>query len=392
MVEKAEQAAQMGIGMLRYQFMAKAGAVAKSMNLKTLWKNAPGKWWLNGVRKRNKTLTIRKQALLSVQAKGLNPDVTGETFLQLYELYRRYNLFNSPGKIHNMDESHCSFQHKPTHVLANCKIRNTPGRVSDSQEGTTFICEVSADGTHMPPVIIVKGKTPQSLLGYNTLNGPKDAKWTFQEKAWTEDVLDVEWFQLFLKHINKNNSQDDVHVLTLDTHGSHETTGLIAAARKANVILFCLPSHTTHFLQVLDKSIFSPFKTSYDKACRTFLQNPTNMICKMTWPGLFRKAFEEAFCPSNILSGFSGAGMFPWNPLAIPYWAFIPSQSFNTASPVGGEHPLGWVIRKVANIESSNALESADKTVMAILRTSAQSQNAQKTKRDRIQSKEFTKH
>ena len=79
--------------------------------------------------------------------------------------------------------SHCSFQHKPTKVFANCTFLNTPGRVSDSREGTTFITHACANGTYMPPVIVVKGKTPKSLMGYNTLDGPKGAFWTYQQEA-----------------------------------------------------------------------------------------------------------------------------------------------------------------------------------------------------------------
>ena len=40
-------------------------------------------------------------------------------------------------------------------------------------------------------------------------------------------------------------------------------------------------------LQPLDRSIFGPFKTSYDKMCSEHLQNPDNMVTKITQPGLF---------------------------------------------------------------------------------------------------------
>ena len=81
----------------------------------------------------------KPEPLSSVRAKSLNSQTTGESFIQLYEIYCKYDLFKHPECIHNMDESHCSFQHKPTKVLANYTFWNTPGRVSDSREGTTFI-------------------------------------------------------------------------------------------------------------------------------------------------------------------------------------------------------------------------------------------------------------
>ena len=42
MVKAASDAAQMGLGLLRYQFMAKAGNLACQMNITTPWKTAPG--------------------------------------------------------------------------------------------------------------------------------------------------------------------------------------------------------------------------------------------------------------------------------------------------------------------------------------------------------------
>ncbi|CAC5359284.1 unnamed protein product [Mytilus coruscus] len=66
----------------------------------------------------------------------------------------------------------------------------------------------------------------------------------------------------------------------------------------------------------------------------------------MTWPGLFRRAFETAFKPENIIAGFRSCGIFPWNPLNIPSAAFAPSSAFDTNKPDTNEHPLQWVIRR----------------------------------------------
>ena len=112
MVKAATDAAQIQLGLSRYQFMAKAGNVAHQMDIRTPWKTAPGKNWLHGVCKCNDEFTIRKpEALSTVRAKGLNSETAGESFLQLYELYHKYDLFKHPEQIHNMEESHYSFQH-----------------------------------------------------------------------------------------------------------------------------------------------------------------------------------------------------------------------------------------------------------------------------------------
>ena len=188
----------------------------------------------------------------------------------------------------------------------------------------------------------MKGKTPNSLLGFNTQDGPKGAIWTYQEKAWTEDLLGIEWVQFFYKHIEPKPTKDAPHLLIVDSHGTHETSGLISAAREESVDIFSLPGHTTPWLQPLDRSIFKPFKTAYDKICSEHLQNTENVISKVTWPGLFQHAFEEAMIPPNIFSGFAATGIYPWSPLAIPICAFLPHKAFQegSMSTPTKRHPL----------------------------------------------------
>ncbi|KAG6825662.1 hypothetical protein H0H93_000424, partial [Arthromyces matolae] len=47
---------------------------------------------------------------------------------------------------------------------------------------------------------------------------------------------------------------------------------MIDAARQENVILFCLPPHTTHRLQPCDVGAFSPLKRAWEAQCSTYLQ------------------------------------------------------------------------------------------------------------------------
>ncbi|CAG2186297.1 unnamed protein product [Mytilus edulis] len=72
----------------------------------------------------------------------------------------------------------------------------------------------------------------------------------------------------------------------------------------------------------------------------------------MTWPGLFRRAFEIAFKPGNIIAGFRSCGIFPWNLLYIPSAGFAPVSAFDTNKPDTNEHPLQWVIRRSFETES----------------------------------------
>ena len=132
----------------------------------------------------------------------------------------------------------------------------------------------------MPPIIIVKGKTDKSLRGFNVLEGPVGSKWTYQQNAWTEDILGVVWFKgVFLAHCGEERPQ----LIILDGHPSHDTIGIIDAARKENILLLCLPPHTTHFLCPLYRTVFGPLSKEYNKACSSFVSaNPVNTVDKQT--------------------------------------------------------------------------------------------------------------
>ena len=224
-------------------------------------------------------------------------------------------------------------------------------------------------------------------MGFNTQDGPKGAIWTYQEKAWTEDVLGIEWFQFFYKHLQPKPTKDEPHLLVVDSHGTHETSGLITKAREQSVEIFSLPGHTTHWLQPLDRSIFKPFKTAYDRICSEHLQNTDNVVSKVTWPGLFQHAFEEAMIPPTIFSGFAATGIYPWNPLAIPICAFLPYKAFqegSMATPTK-RHPLAWAMDKVAEIEATITLEAADNNVLSILRSSIENKNPPRTATSTLQ-------
>jgi hypothetical protein len=104
---------------------------------------------------------------------------------------------------------------------------------------------VNAADQDIPPIVIVKGLTEKSLNAYNVAEGLAGTKYTYQRKAWKEDVLGVTWFKNhFLKHCGPERPQ----IIILDSHSSHETLGLIQW--KEITVLPCL-SITPHYPRVI---------------------------------------------------------------------------------------------------------------------------------------------
>ena len=121
--------------------------------------------------------------------------------------------------------------------------------------------------------------------------------------------------------------------MIVDSHDTHEISGLtFKKAIAEKVEIFSLPGHTTHYLQPLDRTIFKPCKTAYDRICSEHLKDIDNVVSKVTWPGLFQHAFEEAMIPPNALSGFAATGLYPWSTLAIPVSPFLPYKALEEGS------------------------------------------------------------
>ena len=62
------------------------------------------------------------------------------------------------------------------------------------------------------------------------------------------------------------------------------------------------------------------------------MQDIDNVVSKVTWPGLFWHAFEEAMIPPNVLLGFVATGLYSWNLISIPVSAFLPYKAFKEGS------------------------------------------------------------
>lgn len=326
---KIKDAARMGFGITRAHLCFKMGRLATQMKLKTPFRNGvPGRDWFDGFRKRNPDIVFRSPTPLNnVRARMLNPEVTKKYFAGLEKTLTELNLMDKPKQIWNIDETNVSLTHKPSRILAEVGQKNVPGRVGNCRDGVTALACINASGCDIPPLVIVKGLTEKAVHAYNVREGPTGTKYTFQKKAWMEDLLGISWFNdHFLKHCGPERPQ----LIILDSHSSHETLGLIDAARQNDIVLFALPPHTTQYLNPLDKTVFGPFQRHYDRQCTDFMSSsPSNLVTKWEWPRLFKLAYEATVVKENIVKGFEVCGIIPFNPAKVPVSAFAPSVPFD---------------------------------------------------------------
>ncbi|MEW8544909.1 MAG: helix-turn-helix domain-containing protein [Candidatus Thiodiazotropha sp.] len=370
MASRAMDLAEKGFGIGRKQMIARAGTLCRQMGVKTSSKSGlPGKDWFKGFKRRNPALVLRKAEKLStVRSRMLNPVTTGKYMLDL-----RHTIYNDslpPTSIWNMDETGINLEHQPTRVLARQGTKTVPGRTGNTRENITFLPCINAAGDKMPPMIIGKGKTERSLRAFNMHEGPSGALWKFQEKAWMDDRLGVEWFlEVFLRNCGEARPQ----LLILDSHHSHETLSLLQLASENKIHVLAIPPHTTHYLCPLDRCLFGPLQREYNYKCTEYMSSSaTAMVNKLSFPKLINAAYEKTFTRTNIVSGFESTGIVGWDPLRIPKEAFKPSSPFDKAAESTEQtidirpddpHPLQWVLRQVEEQTAAVSLVTEESSV-----------------------------
>jgi DNA-directed RNA polymerase subunit RPC12/RpoP len=287
----------------------------------------------------------------------LNSTTVERYFVDLHKLLTENKLHNKPSHIFNMDETGIQLEHAPTSVLARKGMKAVPGRVSNSRENITVVACVSADGKTLPPLVIAKGKTNRSLAQFQRQDAPEGSIFTYSEKAWMNDSIGSEWFsKVFLKQCGDTRPV----LLILDGHHSHEALNVLEAAIKHDVEILCLPPHTTHYLQPLDRTVFGPLMKAYNRACTEYMaSDPRHVVSKASWSWLFKEAWNSAVTKENIVSGFKACGIFPYNPATIPKKAYQPSTSWKpqTTAILIPDMPAAEVPPSTHSVEPSTSQE-----------------------------------
>jgi len=166
---------------------------------------------------------------------------------------------------------------------------------------TSFIECISALGQHLRSLVIYKGKSVQQQWFGIKLKDYKDWKFHATDNGWTTDATALEWLLIVFIPQTAPRDPRDHRLLILDGHGSHETTEFMWACYKHNIHLLFLPPHTSHVLQPLDLSIFSPLKQTYRKHLELLaLSNNSTPIKKRNFLNYYKKTRIKALTYKNI--------------------------------------------------------------------------------------------
>ena len=107
-----------------------------------------------------------------------------------------------------------------------------------------------------------------------------------------------------------------IHILHLDGHMSHVSLAAILLCRENNIILICLPSHSSHIPQPLDQGVYCHVKKVWKAVLTKYCKNTKcKNLDKENFLPLLKQVYESGKCFTRLhsIAGFQYTELFPLN-------------------------------------------------------------------------------
>ena len=255
--------------------------------------------------------------------------------------------------------------------------RITHASQDGSREFISLLACISASGAFLPPALIYKGEHLQDSW-LEDLHEGEEGFFTSSSKGWSSDVLGYSWLVEVFDRCTKKllRLRQRKRLLIVDGHSSHVNMKFLTKCDDLNILVMILPPHSTHRLQPLDVSLFSPLATYYTEGLNHLMFNSLGMVSmskRMFWT-VFRSAWQNAFTSENIRSAFFKTGIFPLNPSLMldqiikKPASFIKTEVFQVSTPMTNlevrrvhkayaQHPTFLLLEKILNANERLASE-----------------------------------
>jgi hypothetical protein len=194
--------------------------------------------------------------------------------------------------------------------------RITHASQDGSREFLSLLACIGADGDVIPPALIYQGESgdlQDTWLEDWTPETP--AYFGVSKNGWSCDLFGLRWLDIFHRH-TKDKAGNRRRLLIVDGHSSHVNLRFLEKCDELRILVLVLPPHSTHRLQPLDVSLFSPLATYYTNELQQLMMSSYGIVSmsKRKFWSLFWPAWQQAFSPANIASGFAKTGIWPYAP------------------------------------------------------------------------------
>ena len=204
-------------------------------------------WWAS-FSQRHSQLTLRMAEPVSVaRTVGTRAEIIQHYFDLLEKTLVQYDLLDKPAIIFNMDETGLSLDPVGPTVVSRKGTKHPVSTTTGNKSQITVVSCINAAGYVIPPMVIFDRKTLSPGLTKGEVPG------TMSSNGWIDTDLLTQWFSHhFLAYVPPVCPL----LLLLDGHSTHYNPVTIEKAAKEKIVMFCLPPHSSHRTQPLDKGCF----------------------------------------------------------------------------------------------------------------------------------------
>ena len=328
-----------------------------------------GKNWISRFLRRHPDLALKLSTRLERQRAYANdPVVLRDCFSKLGRLIRVYGLQDL--QIYNMDEKGFVMGlASRAKVLCRRGRRNPRVTHDGKRELVTVIETVGGDGNAVSPFVINKGAGHYMGWYKNLTEKERMYQFSYSPKGWTDDRLALEWLRKAFLPETKERCGNLPRLLIFDGHGSHITFDFVSLCFSNNVLLLCLPPHSTHLLQPLDVGLFGPYQHIYGLAVDNYIRSGQNVmgIKKTIFIPFLTEARQATFTAHNIRQSFAATGISPLNPRRV-LGKLNPKvekrrDSFGIIKKPSGSREIRHQVLAAGNLLANITLGNSDSTV-----------------------------
>jgi hypothetical protein len=136
---------------------------------------------------------------------------------------------------------------------------------------------ISGDGRYLNPMIIWPATTHRS--NWTTFPTP-GWQYACSDSGYTDSKISFEWLKCIFDPETKERANEKPRVLICDGFGTHSTLEILEFYFENNILLYRLPSYTSHKLQPCDVVVFAPLKAAYRDQVDRLERGGVNTISK----------------------------------------------------------------------------------------------------------------
>jgi len=217
---------------------------------------------------------------------------------------------------------------------------------------------ISAIGSLIPPLIILKGKNVSaSWIPQNALE--KNIHFSCTINGWTSNDVGLYWLKYCFDPATREKAGGKPCLLLCDGHDSHISAEFVCYCIQHGIFLHLLLPHSSHLLQPLDVGCFGPLKKVVSARLDQLLRVGVHRLEKREWVEAYVEAREAALIPDNIQGGWWGAGLVPLN--RVPVTHSLPTVIMRPTTPDAqiSDPPFDNVI-KTGLLADAKVLRSAN--------------------------------